>query len=458
MTDQILPVSTPETRGGVMIYFDRIEVVNFLIPSAGETRSAKTRAGISTDRGGGVGEWGWSRRGRELPGGGAQLAERRPGGGRVRSARVSSAHRAPATPVVWPGACRLACKLPRTALSSDIVVVALRRLHVYDIVRNFTADYDKLLIFNKVHHELNQFCSVHTLQEVYIQLFGFWLVWTVIILLSCCCAYRHRRLKLRLQHEQRQREISLMAYQGASSTFTPLPPVTFREYRPPTPDPNPDPTPNPPIYLRLLSNCKLPAYDEVAGHPPTPPPPYSPEQDAIPATPLLQTAVPFSQSGPAVMLVTSLTQQQQQQHLEEQWEGPEPGSPHCDTPAEGGAGAGTSQSDGRQNFLSRSSELGKETAESIHQGEGEGEGEDSRDVGRRRRHMTGDSGIEVCACRVDGDPCLEEDAGGEGRLCQGGAGECCEASNLNTKQQQQQPDRGSSQQDTRPEESEQNGV
>ncbi|MGH0184568.1 UNVERIFIED_CONTAM: hypothetical protein FKN15_015336 [Acipenser sinensis] len=40
--------------GGVMIYFDRIEVVNFLIPSAGETRSAKTRAGISTNRGGGA--------------------------------------------------------------------------------------------------------------------------------------------------------------------------------------------------------------------------------------------------------------------------------------------------------------------------------------------------------------------------------------------------------------------
>ena len=66
-------------------------------------------------------------RGRELPGGGAQLAERRPGGGRVRSARVSSAHRAPATPVVWPGACGLACKLPRAALSSD--AVALRWLH-----------------------------------------------------------------------------------------------------------------------------------------------------------------------------------------------------------------------------------------------------------------------------------------------------------------------------------------
>ncbi len=42
---------------------------------------------------------------------------------------------------------------------------------VYEIVKNFTADYDKTLIFNKIHHELNQFCSVHTLQEVYIDLF-----------------------------------------------------------------------------------------------------------------------------------------------------------------------------------------------------------------------------------------------------------------------------------------------
>ncbi|KAB0393975.1 hypothetical protein E2I00_009419, partial [Balaenoptera physalus] len=41
----------------------------------------------------------------------------------------------------------------------------------FDIVRNYTADYDKTLIFNKIHHELNQFCSAHTLQEVYIELF-----------------------------------------------------------------------------------------------------------------------------------------------------------------------------------------------------------------------------------------------------------------------------------------------
>ena len=43
---------------------------------------------------------------------------------------------------------------------------------VYEVVKKYTADYDKALIFNKVHHELNQFCSAHTLQEVYIDLFG----------------------------------------------------------------------------------------------------------------------------------------------------------------------------------------------------------------------------------------------------------------------------------------------
>lgn len=51
------------------------------------------------------------------------------------------------------------------------VVNMLTPSAVYDIVRNYTADYDKALIFNKIHHELNQFCSVHTLHEVYIELF-----------------------------------------------------------------------------------------------------------------------------------------------------------------------------------------------------------------------------------------------------------------------------------------------
>merc|ERR1719213_738215 len=51
------------------------------------------------------------------------------------------------------------------------VVNVLQPSAVYDIVKNYTADYDKPLIFDKVHHELNQFCSGHTLQEVYIELF-----------------------------------------------------------------------------------------------------------------------------------------------------------------------------------------------------------------------------------------------------------------------------------------------
>lgn len=57
-------------------------------------------------------------------------------------------------------------------LLPSLVLKPLPAPAVYDIVKNYTADYDKALIFNKIHHELNQFCSVHTLQEVYIELFG----------------------------------------------------------------------------------------------------------------------------------------------------------------------------------------------------------------------------------------------------------------------------------------------
>ncbi|XP_022087543.1 erlin-1-like [Acanthaster planci] len=51
------------------------------------------------------------------------------------------------------------------------VVNILSANDVYNMVKNYTADYDKTLIFNKIHHELNQFCSAHNLQEVYIELF-----------------------------------------------------------------------------------------------------------------------------------------------------------------------------------------------------------------------------------------------------------------------------------------------
>uniref|UniRef100_A0A8D0D9E4 ER lipid raft associated 2 n=1 Tax=Sander lucioperca TaxID=283035 RepID=A0A8D0D9E4_SANLU len=61
--------------------------------------------------------------------------------------------------------------LPFITSFKSVQVTLISLSAVYDIVRNFTADYDKALIFNKVHHELNQFCSVHSLQEVYIGLF-----------------------------------------------------------------------------------------------------------------------------------------------------------------------------------------------------------------------------------------------------------------------------------------------
>ena len=51
------------------------------------------------------------------------------------------------------------------------VVNQLREHAVYDVVKNYTVDYDKLWIFDRVHHEINQFCSSHTLQEVYIDMF-----------------------------------------------------------------------------------------------------------------------------------------------------------------------------------------------------------------------------------------------------------------------------------------------
>ncbi|XP_066303762.1 erlin-2-B-like isoform X2 [Branchiostoma lanceolatum] len=51
------------------------------------------------------------------------------------------------------------------------VVNILSPDHVHETVKNYSTEYDNTLIFNKVHHELNQFCSSHTLQEVYIEYF-----------------------------------------------------------------------------------------------------------------------------------------------------------------------------------------------------------------------------------------------------------------------------------------------
>jgi len=51
------------------------------------------------------------------------------------------------------------------------VVNRLDRAHAFNTIKNYGVHYDKLWIFDKIHHEINQFCSAHSLQEVYIDKF-----------------------------------------------------------------------------------------------------------------------------------------------------------------------------------------------------------------------------------------------------------------------------------------------
>lgn len=51
------------------------------------------------------------------------------------------------------------------------VVNRLAPKSVISTVRSFGVHYDKMWIFDKIHHEINQFCSSHTLQQVYIDKF-----------------------------------------------------------------------------------------------------------------------------------------------------------------------------------------------------------------------------------------------------------------------------------------------
>ncbi|XP_067339823.1 WW domain-binding protein 1 isoform X2 [Channa argus] len=210
----------------------------------------------------------------------------------------------------------------------------------------------------------------------YYELWWFWLVWTLIIMLSCCCAYRHRRVKMRLQQEQRQREISLMAYQGASTSFISPPP------------------PN----LRFWNDCKLPDYEEVVGHPPTPPPPYSENPpETHPTCPLqLSQPQPPAASMPQPLpetdaRVTSLT-------------------------------TGSSSEPDAVPVLIQAERLDEGSAMASLMAE-----EEDEELVTRRRHVTGDSGIEVCVCQLDVDESsgLEEESDEEHRMCKVTSGDCC---------------------------------
>jgi erlin len=44
------------------------------------------------------------------------------------------------------------------------VVNQLNKNAVLETVKNYTGDYDRIWIYDKIHHEINQFCSQRTLQ------------------------------------------------------------------------------------------------------------------------------------------------------------------------------------------------------------------------------------------------------------------------------------------------------
>lgn len=51
------------------------------------------------------------------------------------------------------------------------VVNRLKKHLAQETVKNYTVNYDKTWIFDKIHHEINQFCSKNTLQDVFIDKF-----------------------------------------------------------------------------------------------------------------------------------------------------------------------------------------------------------------------------------------------------------------------------------------------
>ncbi|PRQ40659.1 putative Band 7 domain-containing protein [Rosa chinensis] len=51
------------------------------------------------------------------------------------------------------------------------VVNRLRKEFVYETLLNYGVKYDRTWIYDKIHHEINQFCSSHSLQDVYIDVF-----------------------------------------------------------------------------------------------------------------------------------------------------------------------------------------------------------------------------------------------------------------------------------------------
>lgn len=153
----------------------------------------------------------------------------------------------------------------------------------------------------------------------------------------------------------------------------------------------------------------LPDYEEVVGHPPTPPPPYS-ETPPVVTSALLQQV---SQIGAA-----SAPERQ-----DEACPGVE--CQAVGSPSEQEAGSAPSQAECRAEENVRAPLMAAEDEE-----------EEDEELVTRRRHVTGDSGIEVCVCQVDVDECsgLEEESDDEHRTCKRSGRDCCSGPQQSLKQ------------------------
>lgn len=152
------------------------------------------------------------------------------------------------------------------------------------------------------------------------------------------------------------------------------------------------------------NDCKLPDYEEVVGHPPTPPPPYSENPPESTQALVPQISPPDSASVPEIL--------------------PEP-SPRVDRRGSG------SQSDHEMASLPVQGApcQAEENVEALLLAAAaeEEEEEEDEELITRRRHVTGDSGIEVCVCQLDVDECsgLEEEGDEDGQMCNVTNRDCC---------------------------------
>ena len=71
------------------------------------------------------------------------------------------------------------------------VVNRLQKAHVQSIIKDFGPEYDKLWIFSKIHHEMNQLCSKSTLQDIYVDKFD-QVCWSCIASATTCLLLARR--------------------------------------------------------------------------------------------------------------------------------------------------------------------------------------------------------------------------------------------------------------------------